>query len=668
MQSLSFHPTLLHSTPFGRDIEAENGPARLHSKPSPCRPDEQSYPSPPMSDSHSPSRRLAQNLQSDRQQYPQPGSAPRMAEAGLALPPPSSMIFDPRSSFPASDHQSLRPLYHDEHQSRGHLLHYQPGRVVEPQSYGGARIPQNYAYGYPTPGVPSYVGPQHPGVHVQPAAMIAPPPNRPNKPARRTKAHVASACVNCKKAHLSCDVQRPCGRCVASGKQDTCKDVQHKKRGRPRLRDDREFARPEQGRQASSQLLGVVPALASEAFTHQTPYSTLHSHRASDLPRTLVGITQEDSNISNIRPPPSLSSGGSLSNSVSSYSGVSSTPYSTGPNLAYQSSPVAFLNLDLVIQKSNQAFQDLVSFLGDVQGKNLGDLVEPRQNEVLQLLRNKLRDERDEREPAYMAPITPVGQDPMRSVMESVEDRDVERVSQGFTDRPIALHFRLRTGQYQSFQTHVRLAKTSLYFATLVVRTPPRSVGPPLLTHHIPPTPARGSMSAPTTAPPRDYTPQQIRPPSSASSTSASPYLSFSSVRTSLPAFSPSSYGSSPSYNYSPGGGPEQSYFPTMQPPSQPGAYPTAYPPASQPRTQSVTSESLRQLNRPARLESLQLPPIRTGAAPLGSPLHLESSHSAAEGEQTRVRPRESPPAVESRPASPDAHKRRRLNIHEVLE
>lgn len=36
---------------------------------------------------------------------------------------------------------------------------------------------------------------------------------------RRTKAHVASACVNCKKAHLSCDIQRPCTRCVATGKQ-----------------------------------------------------------------------------------------------------------------------------------------------------------------------------------------------------------------------------------------------------------------------------------------------------------------------------------------------------------------------------------------------------------------------------------------------------------------
>ena len=36
---------------------------------------------------------------------------------------------------------------------------------------------------------------------------------------RKSKAHVASACINCKRAHLSCDVQRPCARCVASGKQ-----------------------------------------------------------------------------------------------------------------------------------------------------------------------------------------------------------------------------------------------------------------------------------------------------------------------------------------------------------------------------------------------------------------------------------------------------------------
>lgn len=36
---------------------------------------------------------------------------------------------------------------------------------------------------------------------------------------RKAKAHVASACINCKRAHLSCDIGRPCARCIASGKQ-----------------------------------------------------------------------------------------------------------------------------------------------------------------------------------------------------------------------------------------------------------------------------------------------------------------------------------------------------------------------------------------------------------------------------------------------------------------
>ncbi|KAI9319644.1 hypothetical protein BX666DRAFT_1875644 [Dichotomocladium elegans] len=57
-------------------------------------------------------------------------------------------------------------------------------------------------------------------------------------PGKRTyKPHVPSACINCKKAHLACDVSRPCTRCVALGKIDTCQDIKHKKRGRPRLRD-----------------------------------------------------------------------------------------------------------------------------------------------------------------------------------------------------------------------------------------------------------------------------------------------------------------------------------------------------------------------------------------------------------------------------------------------
>jgi hypothetical protein len=479
------------------------------------------------------------------------------------------------------------------------------------------------------------------------------------------KAGKSTSCSSALGNFTSLEIYR---KLTVRNKQDTCKDVLHKKRGRPRLRDDRDFARPEEGRQQPDQILGSTLLSTAEAFPHQTAYPPSRSYRVADLPRTTVAQGR------NSIPNAVASSIGSRTQSIGSYGGVLVSSYTMGPDLAFQSLPVAFLDLDLVIQKSNQAFHDLVSFLGNVGGKHLGELLEPRQSETLQRLRNDLRDERDEREPTYMAPITPVGHDPMRSVMEAVADRDVEHVSHGFTDRPIFLSYRLPNGQYQSLQTQIRLAKTSLYFVTLVVRTPPaRPLGPPILTPQLaPPTPihASQSMTGPTPLPTKtgQYTPQQIRPPSSASSAPTSPYsFNFSSVRTSLPNFSPSSYASSPTYNYSPTAGPEAGYFPTYQPPPQSIAHGSPY--MSVPRTGSVTSEPLRELNNPARLEGLQLPPIRTGAASLGSPLHLGTSHSATDSDRERVRRRESNSSVEKRPDTPgEAGKRRRLNIHEMLE
>ncbi|CAO2650428.1 Nn.00g017200.m01.CDS01 [Neocucurbitaria sp. VM-36] len=669
MQILALpRPTSLLPTPFGRTAEPEDGLAKYRPKFSPNRPEQQSYPSPPMSEPHSPSRRLAQTVESGHLSYSPAVGASQRPDAGFPLPPPSSSLYDPRSALSVQSNPQQRPLYPGEPQHRGQSIHYQPGRTVEHGSYGSVPVPQNYGYGYPNAGVPPYSGPRHTGPIGQTA--IAAAPSRPIKPARRTKAHVASACVNCKKAHLSCDIQRPCGRCVASGKQDTCKDVQHKKRGRPRLRDDREFLRPEEGRRPpSNQIFGSIPA--PEALAHQTPFPASHPHLTSDAPRILESTGQELA-ISNTNPPTSQSPSRGQPSSTGSYGRVSASPYAAGPNLAYQTSPMAFLNLDLVIQKSNQAFQDLVSFLGDVRGKQLGDLLEVRQNESLQRLRNELRDERDEREPTYMAPITPVGQDPMRAVMDSVMDQDIDQVSHAFTDRPMFLSFRLPGGQFQSLHVQIRLAKTSLYFVTLVVRSPPRLTAPSLLTQQLaPPTPIRTSqtMSAPTTAPVAHFAPQPGRPASSTSSAPSSPYFNFSSVRTSLPAFSPSSYNSSPSYGYSPTACAESGYFPTIRPPSQPtAAYSSSYTPA--PRNLSVTSEPLRDLSRPERLEGLHLPPIRTGPAPLGSPVHLESSgQNTMQREHDRVRRIDSPSSAEQRrPETPETGKRRRLNIHEVLE
>jgi hypothetical protein len=152
------------------------------------------------------------------------------------------------------------------------------------------------------------------------------------------------------------------------------------------------------------------------------------------------------------------------------------------------------------------------------------------------------------------------------------------------------------------------------------------------------------------------------------SSAPNSPFFNFSSIRTSLPTFSPSSYKSSPSYGYSPTGGPESGYFPTYQAPPQSttSAYPSPY--AQNARAPAGTTEPLRELNRPPRLEGLHLPPIRTGPAPLGSPLHVETGAGALERERVRLRDSPSSSAEQRKPESPETGKRRRLNIHEVLD
>lgn len=222
MQYLSLpRPNSHPSTPFGRPTQPEIGLAKQIPQFSPSG-SERAYPSPPMSEPYSPSQRTARTVEAERPQYSAPANAPHRVEGGLPLPSPSAALFDPRQSLPSQSQslQQQRPLYPGGHHPQHQASHYQPARVTEHAPYGATPVPQSYGYSYPPVGVPPYVlGPQHAGSQAQPATMIAPPPTRPAKPARRTKAHVASACVNCKKAHLSCDVQRPCGRCVASGKQ-----------------------------------------------------------------------------------------------------------------------------------------------------------------------------------------------------------------------------------------------------------------------------------------------------------------------------------------------------------------------------------------------------------------------------------------------------------------
>ena len=272
-----------------------------------------------------------------------------------------------------------------------------------------------------------------------------------------------------------------------------------------------------------------------------------------------------------------------------------------------------------------------------------------------------------------MAPITRGQPDPVQSVPET----DVEQVSQGSNVRPYLFNFRLPNGQYQCLQAQIRLAKSSIYFVTLVVHIGRPAAPAPLLTSYLPPpTPisSSGPVSMPTTASGvRGFSQHPPRPPSSTSaSTPSSLYFNISAIRTSLPQVQgpmSSPYGGS-SYGYSSTAGPDLGYTQTIQPLSQPTMHPSPY--ASTSRPPSVPSgpirgqSSLWGASRPQQLDNLQLPPVRTAPAPaVSSPTGQEFVDSTRERVQRRDA---SPKDSEAHPEIPEAGKRRRLNIHEVLE
>lgn len=69
-----------------------------------------------------------------------------------------------------------------------------------------------------TSSLPRQVPPSYPVPAVEASTPVTTARSLGPRSTRRTKAHVASACVNCKKKHLGCDSARPCRRCVLAGK------------------------------------------------------------------------------------------------------------------------------------------------------------------------------------------------------------------------------------------------------------------------------------------------------------------------------------------------------------------------------------------------------------------------------------------------------------------
>ncbi|KAF1349124.1 hypothetical protein BDV97DRAFT_370326 [Delphinella strobiligena] len=502
------------------------------------------------------------------------------------------------------------------------------------------------------------------------------PPSAGRGGGRRSKTHVANACNNCKRAHLSCDVDRPCNRCVQTGKGDTCRNVPHKKRGRPRLRDEGDFGVQQQPR---STIPAQGPVEAGPSTTADRVIAGSRHRRAASL-RTLLSYPDAS---------------GPLSRSLP----ASGAPAILGPAFAPQPrtsrltqglvTPIAFLDLDLVIMKANAAFQTLMG-IREIRGVRLTDIATPLEGDSFQNTRNHLRAEREAKEPSYLPPILQPGLDPV----SRVTDQNVEEITRGFDDQHYTWTFRLEGGE-RNLPVRLRLAKTSLYFVTLFLPPLPEAQTEQATIHNPAPPPVLYQIPVPPqflASPPHFTDPHLPGHEHAVQSAPPSPFYHSQSIfpGANPPPLGPPSQFSSGTYphhdfraRYNPTAPPSQAYYqqpafhtypPHMPPPSfqtiqerqasastipGPSSFitPSTYNPTfSSTRPRSETMESLgRHIQTRLRADSGVIPSV------------IHSSPPQPEAEFSRVSSDDSAGSAAAQGQSPRKRRRTGMNLDDVL-
>lgn len=326
--------------------------------------------------------------------------------------------------------------------------------------------------------------------------------------------------------------------------KDTCYDVAHKKRGRPRLRDESQFGVERSMPSSTAPVTAPMPM-----STPTRPIAATRQRRAESF-RSIHSMTSEES--SSYGPP------------TPSFLPRPPVPFQTP--LSYQSPafhmssppmepevPTALLDLDFVILRANASFQQIMADDRELTRSRLHEIAAPADSESFMSIRSRLRGEREARQPSYLPPIVSSGEDPLGGVL----DRDVDSLTRGFSDHTYTW-VQLKPGPRgaQTFPARVRLAKAATYFAVVslpsfrpIERAPPPppqqgaspyTFGPPLpsaeeamrhrrrqsLTHSAPPSmfrppemahpqPRHVHQRAPSFS--RNFPPLQLQYPSQAS-------------------------------------------------------------------------------------------------------------------------------------------------------
>ncbi|KAI9794461.1 MAG: hypothetical protein M1816_005531 [Peltula sp. TS41687] len=310
---------------------------------------------------------------------------------------------------------------------------------------------------------------QTPTVHQQRVS-----PRSPRTP-RPPKTHVASACVNCRTAHLACD-GKPQLHCllavslllnliqslkIGNGQlffpnMSTCVDVPHKRRGRPRIRPLGE-ARP-----------AVTPTLHGQQRLMRPPITTTHSS-----PTQIGGVPLISGPYRPLRPyveelmPPQTRFPGFFAPAgvpmMPATFEVSVPGIRPSRGLAW-----AFLRMDFVFVKTSTSFQQALGMSGvDLGGTRLRDMVVEHDRSRIDRLERDMQDERARREPAYLPPIFAGNE---AENIQRVQEAEIEEATQGSQERVEELTFIQADRQLRTYQVQFKLARTFIYFVVVILQ------------------------------------------------------------------------------------------------------------------------------------------------------------------------------------------------------
>lgn len=385
--------------------------------------------------------------------------------------------------------------------------------------------------------------------------------------------------------------QRPCSRCLSNGKEEACIDVQHKKRGRPRLRDEREprydifgpSYPPPPDNMSRRPLLSYSDA----------PYPALGG--SQQVPGS-YRVLKSQSGISESTSPRHMEH--AILSPIDAHMYGSMMPPT--PRMFPVQEPIcAYLNMEMQIAKSTSGFSETIG-VQSVVTRRLHDIVSANERDKITRLQEQLEEEKRQREPNYLPPI----------YLKVEEDRLIQSVSFGpedmahfKLDRQERITFQGPDGQQRAFLVRVGLAKKeSTYFIILLL-----DLSMPSQAYPLPSSYSRDAQYG--------YLPQQVSNSIPSQYMASPPYGDQRGEMATYRAAGLSGSNISPSMNiptYTQGPM-RQDYIPSQIPYQSPRTEPP--PPPSQPPPQTHP-----QANPQGQGHNLQLPPI------LGQPREGQST------------------------------------------